>query len=143
MIAPKIIKILRLREPVLNALRHQRNDRGNYARLKTSGLFVLNALRHQRNDRKLVHQISLTLVMCSTPYGIKGMIARKFQYSGRRRVVLNALRHQRNDRSVTAETTLGVGRCSTPYGIKGMIAPEFPPTGLSHLGAQRLTASKE
>ena len=60
---------------VLNALRHQRNDRTIADRLCLLADAVLNALRHQRNDRKNSRQFKKQSNECSTPYGIKGTIA--------------------------------------------------------------------
>jgi len=105
---------------VLNALRHQRNDRFLTSVFFQSGR-VLNALRHQRNDRFY----EAILIHASK--------------------VLNALRHQRNDcavvfhqygdsfraqrltaskeRSLVSTVFLFCSYwCSTPYGIKGTIA---------------------
>jgi hypothetical protein len=43
-------------------------------RLATN-LPALNAFRHQRNDRFQITLIGIKVQVCSTPYGIKGMIA--------------------------------------------------------------------
>ena len=66
------------RQAVLNALRHQRNDRDQVIALEELRRTVLNALRHQRNDR-------IVIVL---------------EIQKRGAIVLNALRHQRNDRGV-------------------------------------------
>ena len=86
---------------VLNALRHQRNDRVEGNTGISVRFLVLNALRHQRNDRK-----------------------QQWQRVYPEKNVLNALRHQRNDRSMTASQYQNVFECSTPYGIKGTIAEQ-------------------
>ncbi len=61
---------------------------------------MLNALRHQRFDH-IGDRIGILAAaqMCSTPYGIRGLIT-EWQ---------NQIVYQ------------NVGRCSTPYGIRGLI----------------------
>src|SRR5262249_48203249 len=106
---------------------------------------VLNAFRHQRNNRTAAARSSVTIYLCSTPSGIKGTIAYGSMLSLAPRNVLNAFRHQRNNRypvlisgthnrgaqRLPASKEQSQGRmtlllftilCSTPSGIKGTIA---------------------
>ena len=106
---------------MLNALRHQRNDRGRSRQFPLPYRFVLNALRHQRNDRVANYELLEQKIKCSTPYGIKGTIAVGFGMF----------------------FTLLCYACSTPYGIKGTIAAVLWISPVVLISAQRLTASKE
>ncbi len=95
-------------------------------------------------------------LMCSTPYGIKGIfiilsnITKKKSLSAQRltaskeysyirflplsylaRFVLNALRHQRNIHVFPANFHIFFPvKCSTPYGIKGIFICPFGQIGI-------------
>jgi len=105
---------------------------------------VLNASRHQRNNRVFDGDMRLGFAPCSTPHGIKGTIASNGLCSmGESSSVLNASRHQRNNRGRPWNGLLDEFMCSTPHGIKGTIAFARHPDLAHSTSAQRLTASKE
>jgi len=106
---------------VLNALRHQRNDRSRpQAGPRLTPIRAQRLTASEERSPKNRSSTGLIHAACSTPYGIRGTIA----WNPRRNHflmcdVLNALRHQRNDRiAKTTENTEAVS-------------------------AQRLTASEE
>ncbi len=84
---------------MLNALRHQRFDhvKGDYLIGGFTGI-VLNALRHQRFDHGFAYVFGGLGGMCSTPYGIRGLIT-----------------------WMMPAPLLNSRMCSTPYGIRGLI----------------------
>jgi len=131
-------------------------------------LEVLNAFRHQRVHRRCRRCSQSRLLSCSTPFGIRGFIARCRRRRAREaQAVLNAFRHQRVHRSVRSSNTALGKLCSTPFGIRGFIAicsaleilaiplvlnafrhqrvhrsPRPPPTAPRSVRAQRLSASE-
>ena len=80
---------------------------------------MLNALRHQRYKQMGVVKIWVVHVVCSTPYGIKGINRTLGARDLPGLLVLNALRHQRYKQW-----------------------PNGAPVATEYYGAQRLTASK-
>src|SRR5262249_59446800 len=86
---------------------------------------VLNAFRHQRNNRLIRPYLSFPPGQCSTPSGIKGTIARKRHTvftSGKRAQRLPASKEQS---PLSADNLVTFYECSTPSGIKGTIAHRF------------------
>ncbi len=80
--------------------------------------------------------------MCSTPYGIKGLITVDVGSDFLFGFVLNALRHQRFNHCFKSRNSSRTPMCSTPYGIKGLITGNGVQLVTASPRAQRLTASK-
>ena len=160
---------------MLNAFRHHRNSHFANSRRSSSGVAVLNAFRHHRNshsrqtrrypkpaDRVLnafrhhrnSHHVSpghkRRIDLCSTPFGIIGILTLKV-LSNRRGLsraqrlsassefsqemlaeaafrwrVLNAFRHHRNSHKTNAEEEQATILCSTPFGIIGILTYQIP-----------------
>ena len=110
---------------------------------------MLNALRHQRFDHSIEISNQTTSTVCSTPYGIRGLIT---SLSGVLVVfvgVLNALRHQRFDHAKSPLSIIHAYLCSTPYGIRGLITPpletltgQAPKWNLTSILADRPASAK-
>src|SRR5262245_44101456 len=64
-------------DQVLNASRHHRKKRTAIHRSATAYHPVLNASRHHRKNRLQVMSDEAGTIMCSTPRGITGKIARR------------------------------------------------------------------
>ncbi len=79
---------------MLNAFRHHRNSH-------LQERFVLNAFRHHRNSHVLLGAAVYVLGLCSTPFGIIGILT-----------------DSRVQKSVV------VLLCSTPFGIIGILTYE-------------------
>ena len=84
------------------------------------GLEVLNAFRHQRSFHERLEPRPACRVLCSTPFGIKGVSTVRSHSCLSARVV-----------------------CSTPFGIKGVSTTRTAVARWSASSAQRLSASKE
>ena len=109
-----------LRANVLNAFRHLRNCHLNVRSVFSEPCEVLNAFRHLRNCHNVRQVNAKKTSMCSTPFGIYGI--------------------------VTPPRDAEVGRlavCSTPFGIYGIVTLPCASGFCLRRGAQRLSASTE
>src|SRR5262249_31835396 len=129
---------------VLNASRHQRNNRARLASNSSRSKGVLNASRHQRNNRGLIGQTPQLTDWCSKPHGIKGTIAPQNNNDP-----AWADGGQRPKPSKEQSRASGQARIGHAPRAQRLTASKEQSRGVccggSHqqLGAQRLTASKE
>ena len=82
---------------VLNAFRHQREKHARTSSQYPSCCSVLNAFRHQREKHFRRASASVSVIWCSTPFGIRG----------------------KNTRMMDTIKINRVEQCSTPFGIRG------------------------
>ena len=82
-------------QDVLNAFRHQRFSHQGGPRTYLSAQHVLNAFRHQRFSHTEREGMMLIVLLCSTPFGIKGSLTSGPSCPLGQVEVLNAFRHQR------------------------------------------------
>src|SRR6185503_4210412 len=108
---------------VLNAFRHQRYFHSRRSLCHAQDRRVLNAFRHQRYFHIATWlRHFMVVVLCSTPFGIKGTFTPVMNRSGATHTVLLT--------------------CSTPFGIKGTFTKKLSRPMPQSTSAQRLSASK-
>src|SRR6266436_2328761 len=108
-------------------------------------LEVLNAFRHHRNSHRFANSdTSTSVVRCSTPFGIIGILTYLFRKMDRRVIecstpfgIIGILTFKR------AFWRSSFLLCSTPFGIIGILTPLTLAQRRDLICAQRLSASSE
>ena len=104
---------------VLNAFRHQRSLHRRRPGGSPPTSFVLNAFRHQRSLHAVQDVWQGPVLLCSTPFGIRGLCTSPRPRPPRPNV-----------------------QCSTPFGIRGLCTRARSAAAGCWRGAQRLSASE-
>ncbi len=128
---------------------------------------MLNAFRHHRNSHDIITDGDDGLHMCSTPFGIIGILTCTVRRMKSEIPVLNAFRHHRNSHIFMGMWWCMGLMCSTPFGIIGILTGAWmastpdgffvlnafrhhrnshsgmPVISLTFFSAQRLSASSE
>jgi hypothetical protein len=105
---------------------------------------VLNAFRHHRNCHGGTSANKTLNIVCSTPFGIIGILTHHQRLEKLERSVLNAFRHSLEFSRDSGVRLIALrAACSTPFGIIGILTLRRDDASDVLFRAQRLSASSE